>query len=178
MEIIKNNRSNLKKNLQIFKNKDSLDFFSDKRDYKKDFLEGMNSFLLRSQFMRIVPSYPYSNYIKLYYNYKYQGIITGLYKDKLSGNLNLLIDLGLKEDLVVLKETYDRNIDFFRNNYINNNYNNVIAKLDIKQKQKISITNFEKNKISIYSDFIFEKGSHIRFNLERIFNLKLLLIKG
>ena len=82
---------------------------------KKNILEGINSALLRSQFIKIVPSFPYQNYIKLNYNYKYQGIITGLYKDKLSGNLNLLIDLGLKEDLIVLKETYDRNIDFFKN---------------------------------------------------------------
>ena len=137
----------------------------------------INSALLRSQFIKIVPSFPYQNYIKLNYNYKYQGIITGLYKDKLSGNLNLLIDLGLKEDLIVLKETYDRNIDFFKNNQINGNYNNnVIAKLNIKQKHKISMTNFEKNKISIYSDYIFENGNHIKFILESSYKLKLKMV--
>lgn len=172
MEIIK--KKKFKKEKIILKKENY--FFSKEKKYDKNFLDGINTFLLRSQFMKIVPSFPYENYIKLYYNYKYQGKISGLYKDRLSGNANLLIDLGLKEDLIVLKETYDRNIDFFKNNQLNNNYNNVIVKLNIKQKHKISMTNFEKNKISIYSNFIFESGQHIKFNLNRSYNYKLKVI--
>lgn len=145
---------------------------------ERNFLEGLSTHLLRSQFLKIAPSYPYKSYLKLYYNYKYQGIISGSYKDRLSGSLNLLVDLGLKEDLTVLKEVYDRNISFFKNSSSNSiSQNNIIAKLNVKQKHKLSATNDEKNKLSIYFDYLFETKYILRSISEDRYKLKLRQIK-
>lgn len=136
---------------------------------KEELFEGIGSFLLKSRVLKIVPSYPYGNNLKKKFNYKYQGVITGLYKDHLSGNLNLLIDLGLKEDLIVLRDIYSKYLSFF---CLNSSSPNLITKLDLKQKKKVTITNYEKNCVSINFDEIFKEKKSIKFYIEKSYLLK------
>lgn len=82
--------------------------------FKTNAKDGIGHHILKSNVFKVIPSYPFENYGKLRRGYKYQGYITGVYKDRLSGNLNLLIDLGLKQDLIVLKESYDNYINCIR----------------------------------------------------------------
>lgn len=183
MEVLKNITKNKRYNLFLFQRKNDrilgLDLLQktakERVELNQEFLEGMGTFYLKSKFLKIAPSFPYQGYQKLYHNYKYQGIITGVYKDKLSGNANLLIDLGLKEDLIVLKEAYDRNLNLFK---VNKNLTNVIVKLNIKQKKRISITNFEKNGISIYLDSALRNGYNIRYFMDKLYKLELGLVKS
>lgn len=76
--------------------------------------DGINNYFLSSKVFRRVSSYPFEDYHKLKKAIRYQGYITGIHKDKLSGNLNLLVDIGLKQDLIVLKETYNNHLRCFQ----------------------------------------------------------------